>query len=150
MPLKVILLERMRNLGDLGDEVAVKPGYGRNYLIPQGKAVPATKQARATFEARRAELEASARARHDGAAARAAKLDGLAVTVAARASDEGHLYGSVGTREIADAVVAKGFELVRNEVLLPEGALRNVGEYEVALALHSDVSATIRLTIIPE
>lgn len=150
MPLKVILLERMRNLGDLGDEVSVRPGYGRNFLIPQGKAIPATKQARATFEARRAELEASAQTRLAGANARATTLNGLAVTVAARASDEGHLYGSVGTREIADAVVAKGFDLVRNEVLLPEGALRNVGEYEIALALHSDVKASIKLTIIPE
>jgi len=150
MPLKVILLERMRNLGDLGDEVSVKPGYGRNFLIPQGKAIPATRQARATFEARRAELEASARARLAGANERATALNGLAVTVAARASDEGHLYGSVGTREIAEAVAAKGFALERNEVLLPEGVLRNVGEYEIVLSLHADVKASIKLTIIPE
>ena len=127
----VILLERVRNLGNLGDEVSVKNGYGRNFLIPQGKAVRATAANREVFEGRRAELEAQAAAQLKAAQDRAAGLAELAVTIAARASDEGKLFGSVGSREIADAVTEAGQEVSKDEVLLPVGPLRSIGEFTV-------------------
>ena len=146
----VILLERVRNLGNLGDEVSVKNGYGRNFLIPQGKAVRATAANREVFESRRAELEAQASAQLKAAQDRAAGLAELAVTIAARASDEGKLFGSVGSREIADAVTEAGQEVSKDEVLLPVGPLRSIGEFTVDLQLHSDVTASVTVNVIPE
>jgi len=146
----IILLERVRNLGNLGDEVSVKNGYGRNFLIPQGKAVRATAANREVFESRRAELEAQAAAQLKAAQDRAAGLAELAVTIAARASDEGKLFGSVGSREIADAVTEAGQEVSKDEVLLPVGPLRSIGEFTVDLQLHSDVTASVTVNVIPE
>lgn len=146
----VILLERVRNLGNLGDEVSVKNGYGRNFLIPQGKAVRATAANREVFESRRAELEAQAAAQLKAAQDRAAGLAELAVTIAARASDEGKLFGSVGSREIADAVTEAGQEVSKEEVLLPVGPLRSIGEFTVDFQLHSDVTASVTVNVIPE
>ena len=146
----VILLERVRNLGNLGDEVSVKNGYGRNFLIPQGKAVRATAANREVFESRRAELEAQAAAQLKAAQDRAASLAELAVTIAARASDEGKPFGSVGSREIADAVTEAGQEVSKDEVLLPVGPLRSIGEFTVDLQLHSDVTASVTVNVIPE
>mgnify|MGYP000362626958 FL=1 len=146
----VILLERVRNLGNLGDEVSVKNGYGRNFLIPQGKAVRATAANREVFEGRRAELEAQAAAQLKAAEDRAAGLAELAVTITARASDEGKLFGSVGSREIADAVTEAGQEVSKDEVLLPVGPLRSIGEFTVDLQLHSDVTASVTVNVIPE
>jgi large subunit ribosomal protein L9 len=146
----VILLERVRNLGNLGDEVSVKNGYGRNFLIPQGKAVRATAANREVFESRRAELEAQAAGQLKAAEDRAAGLAELAVTIAARASDEGKLFGSVGSREIADAITEAGQEVSKDEVLLPVGPLRSIGEFTVDLQLHSDVTASVTVNVIPE
>ncbi|MEE3108881.1 MAG: 50S ribosomal protein L9 [Pseudomonadota bacterium] len=146
----VILLERVRNLGNLGDEVSVKNGYGRNFLIPQGKAVRATAANREVFESRRAELEAQAAGQLKAAEDRAAGLAELAVTIAARASDEGKLFGSVGSREIADAVTEAGQEVSKDEVLLPVGPLRSIGEFTVDLQLHSDVTASVTVNVLPE
>jgi large subunit ribosomal protein L9 len=146
----VILLERVRNLGNLGDEVSVKNGYGRNFLIPQGKAVRATAANREVFESRRAELEAQAASQLKAAQDRAAGLAQLSVTIAARASDEGKLFGSVGSREIADAVTEAGQEVSKDEVLLPVGPLRSIGEFTVDLQLHSDVTASVTVNVIPE
>ena len=147
----VILLEKVANLGDLGDQVKVKSGYGRNYLIPYHKAVPATAENVAAFEARRAELEAQAAEAVAAAQARADKLAELVVTIEANAGDEGKLFGSVGTRDIAEAIEsATGVEVTKSEVKLPEGALREVGEFEVDIQLHSDITQTTSLHIVPE
>ena len=148
--MNVILLERIGKLGDLGDEVAVKPGYARNFLIPQGKAVRATPENRALFEQRRAELERVANERLAAAQERAAKLADMSVTLVVKAGDEGKLYGSVGTTDIAEAVTAKGVEVEKSEVRLPEGPIRAVGEYEIDLQLHSDVIVPIRVVVVPE
>lgn len=147
--MQVILLERIGNLGDLGEEVAVKNGYGRNFLIPQGKAVRASKANREMFETRRAELEANAQALLDAARGRVAGLEGMSVTIAARA-DEGKLYGSVGPREIADALTEAGQEVAIAEVKMPIGAIREVGEFEVDVQVHSDVTTTVGVIIIAE
>lgn len=148
--MNVILLERVGRLGGLGDEVNVKPGFARNFLIPQGKAVRASKANRDVFEARRAELERVAAERLAAANARAAALAGLAVTIVAKAGDEGKLYGSVGTGDIAAAISAKGQAVERSEVRLPEGVIRSVGEYEIDVQLHSDVHTTITLAVVAE
>lgn len=144
----VILLEKIKNLGALGDRVKVKPGYGRNFLIPQGKAVPANERNVAEFEARRAELERNAADALAGAQARAERLAALAVTISAKAGDEGKLFGSVGTRDIADAVTAAGEEVCKSEVRLPNGPLRNTGEYDVDLQLHGDIFATVKVAVV--
>ncbi|MFO1417604.1 MAG: 50S ribosomal protein L9 [Methylotetracoccus sp.] len=146
----VILLEKVMNLGDLGDTVTVRPGFGRNYLIPKGKAVPATAEKIAEFEQRRAELERLAAEGLAVARGRAQALEALKVVVAQKAGEEGRLYGSVGTKDIADAVVALGTELNKAEVRLPTGPLRQTGEYEIVLQLHSDVSAKLALSIVAE
>ncbi len=146
----VILLEKVRNLGNLGDKVAVKAGYGRNFLIPQGKAVPATKSNVEAFEARRAELEKQATEALAAAQARAEKLEGLTVTITGNAGDEGKLFGSIGTADIADAVTAAGVELSKAEVRMPEGAIRAIGEYDVAVHLHVDVDATVKVVVAAE
>lgn len=148
--MNVILLERVGNLGDLGQEVAVRPGFARNFLIPQGKAVRATADNRAVFEERRAELERVADERMTEAQTRASGLEGMAVTIVVRAGEEGKLYGSVGTQDIADAVTAKGTAVEKSEVRLPDGVIRAIGEYEVDVQLHSDVTVTVQLSVVPE
>ena len=149
--MEVVLLEKIGKLGALGDKVTVKSGYGRNYLIPQGKAVPATAENVATFEARRAELEANAAEVVAAAEVRAGRLQELGqITIEANAGEEGKLFGSVGTRDIAEAVTAAGVELSKSEVRLPEGALHDVGEYEVVVHLHADVDATVSLAVVAE
>jgi large subunit ribosomal protein L9 len=149
--MEVILLENVGSLGSLGDTVTVKPGYGRNFLIPQGKAVPATEDNVAKFETRRAELEAAAAAALSAAEARAQAIEGLAkVSIAATAGEEGKLFGSVGTRDIADAVTAGGVEVDKSEVRLPEGVIRELGEYQIVIQLHGDVSASIAVDVVAE
>jgi large subunit ribosomal protein L9 len=149
--MEVILLENNRNLGELGDKVNVRAGYGRNFLIPQGKAVPATDANIKHFEERRAELEKAAADKLAGAQARADKLTELAsVTIPAKAGDEGKLFGSVGTRDIADAITAAGVEVTKAEVLLPTGAIRTAGDYDIDLQIHSDVTATLKVSVVPE
>jgi large subunit ribosomal protein L9 len=146
----IILLERIVNLGDLGDEVVVKSGFARNFLIPKGKAVRASKDNRAVFEARRAELERSAQERLGGAQARAATLAGVTVTISAKAGDEGKLYGSVGTHDIAEALAAQGVEIAKSEIRLPAGVIRVIGEYQIDVHLHSDVNVAIKVFVVPE
>ena len=148
--MNVILLENIRNLGELGDSVSVANGYGRNFLLPQGKAVPATKDNLEKFEARRAELEAKAAEVLSAAKARAEQIAELNVSIEAHSGDEGKLFGSVGTKDIADAVSAAGVAVEKNEVRLPNGALRNTGDFEVEIHLHSDVNATLKLTIVAQ
>ncbi len=149
--MEVILLENISNLGGLGDKVDVKSGFGRNYLIPQGKAVPATESNVAAFEARRAELEAAAAATLTAAQKRADAINGLGlISIPANAGEEGKLFGSVGTRDIAEAVTAAGCEVDKSEVRLPEGALREVGEYEIAIQVHGDVIAAVAVAVVPE
>ncbi len=145
--MEVILLEKVENLGSLGDRVNVKSGYGRNFLIPSGKATPATEEHIKAFEERRAELEMAAADAQGMAEARREKLVGMSVTIQARAGEEGKLFGSIGTADIAEAIVATGVEVVRSEVRLPEGAFRQVGEYSVLVHLHTDVKTEITLVI---
>ncbi|MFD2176523.1 50S ribosomal protein L9 [Veronia pacifica] len=149
--MQVILLDKIGNLGGLGDQVTVKSGYARNFLIPQGKAVMATKANVEHFEARRAELEAKVAEALTAAEARAEKVNALeAVQIVSKAGDEGKLFGSIGTRDIADAITAAGVEVAKSEVRLPEGALRNVGEYEISIQLHSEVFATANVAVVAE
>ena len=148
--MNIILLERVNNLGDLGDEVVVKAGFARNYLIPQGIAVQANKDNRAVFEERRAELEAAANEKLAEAQARAEKLGETVVTIVVKTGEEGRLYGSVGTQDIADALNAEGHDIARSEVLMPEGVIRIVGEYDLSLQLHSDVTVDIKVNVVPE
>ena len=148
--MKLILLQKVVNLGGLGDTVSVKPGYGRNFLVPQGKAVPATAANLAEFEARRAEYEAKAKDALSAAEARKARLEGAVVTIHANASTEGKLYGSVGPREIAEALTKAGTEVSKSEVVLGEGAFRHVGEYEVVVHLHADVETPVKVNILAE
>lgn len=148
--MNVILLEKVVNLGDLGDKVNVKAGYGRNFLIPQGKAVSATADNVAKFEARRAELEKAAADRLDSATARSVALSEVKVVIAQKAGDEGKLFGSVGTSDIAKAISETGVKVSKSEVRLPEGALRHLGEFEINIEFHSDVVATVVLEIVPE
>ncbi len=148
--MEIILLEKIENLGAMGDKVTVKPGYGRNYLVPKGKARPATAENIAAFEAHRVELEKVAAEALATAEARREQLDGKTINIAAKVGDEGKLFGSIGTADITDAVKAAGVDIERNEVRLPEGAFRQVGEYDVTLHLYSDVNATIKLVITAE
>lgn len=148
--MNIILLERVVNLGDLGDEVAVKSGFARNFLIPKGKAVRASKENRAVFEARRAELERIAQERMGEAQGRAAKLQGIVVTISAKAGDEGKLYGSVGTQDIADALVAQGADVAKSEIRMPAGVIRVVGEYTIDVHLHTDVNVAVKVVVVPE
>lgn len=149
--MNIILLDKIANLGGLGDQVTVKSGYARNFLFPKGKAVPATKANVEKFEQRRAELEAKIAEQLSNAEARAEKLNALEnVTIAAPAGDEGKLFGSVGTRDIADAITEAGVEVAKAEVKLPDGTLRETGEYEIDIQVHSDVMATVKLVIIAE
>ncbi|EWH08446.1 50S ribosomal protein L9 [Catenovulum agarivorans DS-2] len=147
----IILLDKIANLGTLGDQVSVKAGYARNFLFPQGKAVPATKANVEHFEQQRAELEAKLADVLATAQARADKIAELAsVTIASKAGDEGKLFGSIGTRDIADAITAAGVEVAKSEVKLPNGTLREVGEFDIDLQLHADVTTTIKLEVIAE
>jgi len=146
----VILLEKVGKLGGIGDQVAVKAGFGRNFLLPQGKAIPATAENVAEFEARRAELEAAAAAKLSEAEARAAKLAEVSVTIGATAGDEGKLLGSIGTSDIADAITAAGVEVTKAEVKLPEGALREIGEYEIDVQVHAEVIQAVKVSVVAE
>jgi large subunit ribosomal protein L9 len=148
--MEVILLEKIANLGNLGDKVTIKTGYGRNYLIPQGKAVAATANKIAEFEARRAELEKAATEKLLAAQSRAEALAKLNIVIAHKAGDEGRLFGSVGTQTIAEAIVAAGAEIQKHEIRLPHGTIRHVGDYDVALHLHTDVNPTISVKIVAE
>lgn len=148
--MELILLQKVTNLGGLGDKVSVKPGYGRNFLVPQGKAVPATAANLAEFEARRAEYEAKAQALLGDAESRKAKLEGASVTIYANASSEGKLYGSVGPREIAEALTRLGMPVEKSEVVMGEGAIRNVGETEVVVHLHADVETPVKVIVAAE
>jgi large subunit ribosomal protein L9 len=148
--MQVILLENVRNLGHIGDTVNVKPGYGRNYLVPLGKAAPATKENVELFQARRAEFEKKAKEAFTIAQARSDKLAELSVFISAKSSDEGKLFGSIGVRDIADAVTAAGVELHKSEVLLPAGPIRELGEFEIKVLLHSELSGMVKVKIIAE
>lgn len=148
--MEVILLEKVGKLGDLGEKVSVKSGFGRNFLLPQGKAVPANKDNLAAFEARRSELEAAAKERLDAATARAEKLATLSVSIPANAGEEGKLFGSIGTRDVAEAITAAGVEVTKSEVRMPEGVIRDLGEYEIGVQLHSDVSQDVKIAVVPE
>lgn len=147
--MQVILLEKVRNLGNLGDKVDVKSGYGRNFLIPQNKAVFATEKNTEQFEQRRAELEKKALHAYSSAEQRAVKLNDITLVVSAMASDEGKLYGSVGVNEIRDALVAKSIEVSKREIVMPEGPLHSVGNYTVEIHVHSDVIANLQVEIVP-
>ena len=146
----VILLEKVQNLGKLGDRVAVRSGYARNYLLPQRKAVPATPTNLAAFEQRRAELEKVESDSLAASQARAAELNGKAITIAAKAGTEGKLFGSVGTLDIAEAASRDGLDVKRHEIRLPSGPFRNIGSYEVELQLHADVEARITINVVAE
>jgi large subunit ribosomal protein L9 len=148
--MQLILLQKVTNLGNLGDKVNVKPGYGRNFLVPQGKAVPATAANVAEFEAKRADYEAKAKANLDGAQGRVAQLEGASVTLKVNASTEGKLYGSVGPRDIADAFTAAGLPLEKSEVVMGEGPIRHIGEFDVLVHLHADVETTVKVVVQPE
>jgi len=148
--MELILLERVQNLGELGDKVNVKPGFGRNYLVPGGKAVPATKKNIEHFEARRAELEKAEKERLSKAGERSAALADVVVTISANASDEGKLYGSIGPREISEALALLGHEVSKSEVLMGDGPIRMTGEFPVVLSLHADLETTIQVVVNPE
>ncbi len=146
----VILLERVTNVGDLGQEVSVKNGFARNYLIPTGKAVRATTDNRKVFEDRRAELEHAANAKLTEAGDRAGKLVDQRVTIVARASEEGRLYGSVGPQEIARALTDAVLPVAKSEIRMPDGVIRDVGEYEVDVQFHADVTQSIEVEVVAE
>ncbi|MCT8581060.1 50S ribosomal protein L9 [Glaesserella parasuis] len=149
--MQVILLDKVAQLGTVGDQVTVKAGFARNYLIPQGKAVMATAGNIAHFEARCAELEAKAAEALSAAQARAAAIANLAaIVITSKAGDDGRLFGSVGARDIAEAVSAAGVAVTKSEVRLPEGALRTIGEHEVKLHLHAEVNAVVTINVVSE
>lgn len=148
--MEVILLEKVPNLGNLGDKVIVKPGYGRNYLIPQGKAVRATAEKLAEFEQRRAELEGKAASDLAAAQVRAEAISSLVVTIAQRAGEEGRLYGSIGAKDIAEATTKAGVPLHKHEVHLPTGPIRHTGDFTVSIRVHSDVTVSLALRVVPE
>jgi large subunit ribosomal protein L9 len=148
--MEIILLEKIRNLGDLGEQVSVKPGYGRNYLIPNGKAVSATAENKEIFEGRRAELEKAASDTLTQANGRAKGMEDLVIEITQRASEEGKLFGSVGIHEIVEAAASKDIELDKAEVNMPTGPIKTTGEYEVEIALHPEVSVTIKVAVLAE
>ena len=145
--MEVILLEKIKKLGDLGDTVKVKPGFGRNYLLPQGKALPATEDNRKVFEARKAELMKKSQDSLNAAKLRAEKLAGLTVTIKVLAGDEGKLYGSVGPAEIVQAAAEKGVELHKTEIDMVSGPIRAVGTHTVAVQLHSEVESSLTVVV---
>lgn len=148
--MKIILLESITKLGDLGDQVNVKSGYARNYLVPQGKAVAATKANIEFFEARRAELEAAAKEKLNAAEVRKQQLEALELSIGVKAGDEGKMFGSLGARDIAELANKAGAELAKSEVSLPEGPIRQTGEYEISLQLHADVVGILTLQVVAE
>lgn len=148
--MNVILLERFGNLGDLGEEVVVKAGFARNFLIPQGKAVRATQENRSVFEERRAELEKAATDLLTIAQGRARGLQELTITIVVKAGEEGKLYGSVGTQDIAEVVSEQREPVAKSEVRLPEGVIRALGDYAIDLQLHSDVTVPIEVSVVAE
>ena len=148
--MQVILLEKVSNLGDLGDQVTVKAGYGRNFLVPLKKAVVASADNVATFEARRAELQEVADQKKATAVARGEKISGLNITLSTKAGEEGKLFGSITVRDVAEAVNAAGVELEKSEVRLPDGPLRELGEFEVDIHLHTEVNVKLKLTLVPQ
>ncbi|MGQ0384201.1 MAG: 50S ribosomal protein L9 [Gammaproteobacteria bacterium] len=148
--MEVILLQKIANLGNIGDRVKVKPGFGRNYLLPGGKATLATPENIAKFEARRAELEAKATQDLTSARTRAAALEGFKLSITAKAGSEGKLFGSIGTTDIAEACKAAGHVIERSEVRLPGGPIRTVGEHSISLHLHGDVDVPVPVTVVAE
>ena len=148
--MEVILLEKVANLGNLGDKVSIKAGYGRNYLIPQGKAAMATPAKIKEFEERRAELEKQAAEKMAAANARGEALSKLDISIACKAGDEGRLFGSVGTQTIAEAVTSAGVKVEKSEVRMPHGTIRQIGEYDIAFHLHSDVEVTLPIKVVAE
>ncbi len=146
--MQLILLEKVVNLGQLGDIVKVKDGYGRNFLIPQGKAKRATEQNKAEFEARRAELEKQQAAILADAQARAEKLEGLMVQISQKAGVDGRLFGSVTNTDIAEALKAQGFEVAKADIRMPEGHLKQIGDYPITIALHHDATAKITVSVL--
>ena len=148
--MEVILLEKIANLGNLGDQVTIKAGYGRNFLIPQGKAAAATPKKIKEFEERRAELEKQAAEKLAAATARGEAITKLSVVIAHKTGDEGRLFGSVGTHTIAEAITAAGVKVEKQEVRLPNGVIRNIGEYDIAINLHTDVVVTLPVKVIAE
>jgi large subunit ribosomal protein L9 len=148
--MQVILLQKVANLGNIGDRVKVRSGYGRNFLLPQGKATLATPENIARFEARRAELETAARAQLASAGERAEAMKDFKLTIPAKAGTEGKLFGSIGTADIAEACSKAGFKVERAEVRLPTGPLRSLGEHVVNLHLHADVDVPLAVAIVPE
>ncbi|RDL43677.1 50S ribosomal protein L9 [Marinomonas piezotolerans] len=148
--MNVILLDKVGKLGGIGDVATVKPGFARNFLIPNKKAVMATKANLASFEERRAELEAQAAERKSAAESRAQALEGKTFTITANAGDEGKLFGSIGTRDIAEAMVAAGADVAKSEIRLPEGALRNVGSYEIDVQVHAEVTVVVTLDVVAQ
>lgn len=148
--MQVILLENIRNLGKFGSKVNVANGYGRNFLIPNGKAVPATKENLASFESKRADLEKASRDRLSKAQERAAEINNIQLKISMLAGDEGKLYGSIGTIELVKAFKDKSIDVTRQEIRLPNGAIRELGEYEIELQLHAEVVARVKLIVTPE
>ena len=148
--MQVILLEKVQNLGNLGEKVNVKAGYGRNFLIPSGKAIPATEANTAEFEARRAELEKIEAEKLATAQVRADKLAELSIVITRKASDEGKLFGSVSNADVADAITAAGVEVGKADVRMPDGAIRAIGEFEISLHFHTDVNAPLTVTVAAE
>ncbi len=145
--MEIILLEKIHNLGKLGDKVRVRSGYGRNYLVPRKKAVPATAENVAKFEAQRADLEKAQQTALDSATSRAAKLAGLELTISAKAGGEGRLYGSVGAAEICAALEAAGHKVEKRELLLPSGVLRSLGRHQIEISLHAELNAPITIVV---
>jgi len=148
--MEVILLEKVANLGNLGDKVTIKAGYGRNYLVPQGKAVPATAEKLKEFEARRADLEKAAAEKLAAANSRANALEKLTVVITHKAGDEGKLFGSVGTQNIADAITEAGAKVEKHEVRMPDGVIRHLGTYDIDVNLYTDVVKTVSIEIAAE
>lgn len=148
--MEVILLEKVTKLGDLGDVVKVKAGYGRNYLVPQKKAVPASAETLQDIELHRAELQIAGDVKLQVAQERAAKVEELDITLTAKAGEEGKMYGSIGTRDIAEAATEAGVPLEKSEIRMPTGVIRELGEYEIAVHLHSEVIATLKLGVVVE
>ena len=148
--MEVILLEKIANLGNLGDKVTIKSGYGRNYLVPQGKAVPATVTKIAEFEARRAELEKAAHEKLVSAQKIGNELSKIQVEIAHKAGDEGRLFGSIGTHNISEAITTAGIAIEKHQIRLPHGTIRHIGEYAIDINLHSDVIVTLTIKIVAE
>jgi large subunit ribosomal protein L9 len=148
--MQVILREKIRKLGSLGELVNVKPGYARNFLIPGKKAMMATKANLERFEADRAELESIAQAALASAQARADKLSALVINLSASAGEGGKLFGSIGTRDLAEAITKAGVEIHKHEIRMPNGVIRQTGEYEISLHLHTDIDTPIKVTISAE